>query len=362
MAKRKRPVMIMAGGTGGHVYPALAVARELLSRDIPVFWLGTRAGIESRVIPAEGLSICYLSASGVRGKGAAKLLKAPFMIFWSICQALWIVLKRRPKAVLGMGGFVTGPGGFAARLLLKPLIIQEQNAVAGMTNRMLSKIANKVCEAFPGSFNTKKPVLLTGNPVRADIVALDDPEKRFKARNGSIRLLVLGGSLGAQAINAVLPQALANLSEEQRPEVRHQAGERNLEQAREYYQQASIQVELTAFIEDMSEAYSWADIVLCRAGALTISELTAAGVGSILVPFPHAVDDHQTKNASFITKAKAGQLIAQRELTVEKLTEILKSHVGQRHELLNMAKAARSLAITDSAVQVADLIVSLGKY
>jgi len=362
MAKRIRPVMIMAGGTGGHVFPALAVARELQSRDIPVIWLGTHRGIEARIIPEEGIEINWLAASGLRGKGISKLFKAPFMLSWSVLQALWIVLKKRPKAVLGMGGFVTGPGGLASRILLKPLIIQEQNAVAGMTNRLLAKIANQVCEAFPGSFSSGKPVLLTGNPVRADIVNLPTPEVRFKGRTGPIRLLVIGGSLGAQAINAVLPQALANLAEDQRPEVRHQAGERNFEQAHEYYQQAHITVELTAFIDDMAEAYAWADVVLCRAGALTISELTAAGIGSILVPFPHAVDDHQTKNASFITDAKAGELISQRELSVERLTKVLASQFGKRDELLIMACAARSLAITDSAVQVADVIVRLGKY
>lgn len=352
----------MAGGTGGHVFPALAVARELQSRSIPVIWLGTRKGIEARVIPAEGIPINWLPASGLRGKKLGKLFKAPFMLTWSILQALWIVLKRRPKVLLGMGGFVTGPGGVAGRLLGKPLCIHEQNAIAGMTNRLLSKIANQVCEAFPGSFVAGKKTLLTGNPVRADIAALPPPAQRFADRDGPIRLLVLGGSLGAQAINEVLPRALAVLEPSLRPLVRHQAGERNIDQAREYYRQAGIEVDLTAFIKDMAEAYGWADIVLCRAGALTISELTSAGVGSILVPFPHAVDDHQTKNAGFITVANAGQLIPQTELTVERLSAVLKSFANDRNSLLKMAEAARALAVNNSAKQVADICEKLGKY
>lgn len=359
MAK-KRPVLIMAGGTGGHVFPALAVARELMARDIPVRWLGTRRGIEAKIIPAEGIPIDWLSVSGLRGKKLGKLFKAPFMLTISMFQAIWIMLKRRPRVVVGMGGFVTGPGGVAARMTFRPLCIQEQNAIAGFTNRMLSKIANVVCEAFPGSFKKRK-THVTGNPVRSDIVALPEPEQRFAGREGRMRVLVVGGSLGAQAINETVPKALAMMPAEKRPQVRHQTGEKNYESACEYYRQAGSEADVTAFINDMSEAYGWADLVICRAGALTVSELTAAGVGAILVPYPHAVDDHQTANAGFLTEASAAVLMPQKELTAEKLVELLTAYESDRGKLLTMAKAARGLAIPDSAQQVADICLALCK-
>ena len=358
---KSRPVLVMAGGTGGHVFPALAVARELMQRGVPVVWLGTRKGLEAKIIPAEGIRIEWLSVAGLRGKKLSRLLIAPFMLAWSGLQALWVVLRLRPRAVLGMGGFVTGPGGVAAKLLFKPLCIHEQNAIPGLTNRLLAKIANQVCSAFPGVFAPQRKYLVTGNPVRTEIVDLPEPAQRFATRNGRLRLLVLGGSLGAQAINAALPKALAMMKPQERPEVRHQAGARNIEQAREYYRQQGIEVTLTAFIDDMAEAYGWADLVLCRAGALTVSELAAAGVGSLLVPYPHAVDDHQTANARFLTDAGAAELLPQQTLTPERLYESLRGFAGQRPKLLAMAQAARALAVTDSARQVADLCLALSK-
>ena len=358
-----RPVIVMAGGTGGHIFPALAVAREIMERDIPVVWLGTRKGLEAKIIPAEGIPVKWLSVSGIRGKGKLKLLLAPFMLSWAIMQALWIMITLRPRVVLGMGGFVTGPGGLAARLTFRPVCIHEQNAIAGMTNRLLSKIAKHVCEAFPGSFSKLKKTTLTGNPVRADIVGLPTPEQRFAGRDNSspMRLLVLGGSLGAQAINETLPKALARLSSDEMPEVRHQAGARNHEAAKESYKQAGVNIEPVAFIDDMAEAYGWADLVLCRAGALTLSELTAAGVGSLLVPYPHAVDDHQTANAKFLTDANAAILIPQPDLNANDLVETLRAYISDRSKLLAMANAARDLAIPDSAQQVADICLSFAR-
>ncbi len=353
MAKT-RPVMIMAGGTGGHVFPALAVARELLSRNIPVVWLGTRKGLEARIVPAEGIPIEWLSVGGLRGKKMGRLLMAPFMLVVSILQALWIMGRHRPRVVLGMGGFVTGPGGLAARLTFRPLCIHEQNAIAGLTNRLLARIAHRVFEAFPHSFAQRRDTQLTGNPVRQEIAAIAPPEQRFLGRTTPLQVLVLGGSLGADAINKVLPQALARLTPPWRPRVRHQAGERNLDKARGYYREAGIEVELSAFINDMAEAYAWADLVVCRAGALTLAELAAAGVGAILIPFPFAVDDHQTANARYFTQAGAGMLIPQDQLDADQLAALIKEFSQDRGRLLQWAQAARALAITDSAKQVAD--------
>lgn len=359
MKKNTGPVLVMAGGTGGHVFPALAVARELRARGIPVVWLGTRTGLEAKIIPAEGIPIRWLAVSGLRGKKWSKLVKAPFMLLWSGLQALWIMLRIRPRVVLGMGGFVTGPGGLAAKLTFRPLCIHEQNAIAGFTNRMLAKIANRVCEAFPKSIVSSKGTLLTGNPVRQDIASLPEPAQRFSQHSGPMRLLVLGGSLGAQAINEIVPLALAMIPLDRRPLVRHQAGERILEQAQMFYRQAGVEVELLPFIKDMADAYGWADLVLCRSGALTVCELAAAGVGSILVPFPHAVDDHQTANARYLTNAQAAFMIPQRDLRAEQLAELLLKYAADRPALLKMAQAARSLAITDAAKQVADLCLQL---
>ncbi len=357
----KRPVLVMAGGTGGHIFPALAVAKEIMARGIPVVWLGTRKGLEAKIIPAEDIPVKWLSVSGIRGKGKLRLLLAPFMLSWAMMQALWVMISLRPRAVLGMGGFVTGPGGLAAKLTFRPVCIHEQNAIPGMTNRLLSKIAKHVCIAFPGSFGKLKKTTLTGNPVRAEIVAIEDPESRFAERTESTRLLVLGGSLGAQAINETLPQALALLSPEMMPEVRHQAGARNLEGAIDSYKKAGVNITPVAFIENMAEAYAWADLILCRAGALTLAEITAAGVASILVPFPYAVDDHQTANAKYLTDANAAILIPQSDLQAEDLAETLKGFIGDRKKLLAMAQAARSLAISNSAEQVADILLGTAR-
>lgn len=342
-------VMIMAGGTGGHVFPALAVAAELRERGAEVFWLGTRQGLEARLVPAAGITMEWVSVSGLRGKGATTWLMAPWRILWAALQVLAVMLRQRPVVVLGMGGFATGPGGVMTWLLRKPLVIHEQNAIAGLTNRLLAPLARRVLEAFPGTFHGKH-VIHTGNPVRHGIAALPNPNERFAGRSGALRLLVLGGSLGARALNEVVPAAISLLSS--RPEIWHQAGNRNLDDTLEHYRNAAVTARVEPFIEDMAAAYAWADLVLCRAGALTVAELAAAGVGAILVPYPHAVDDHQSRNAAYLTDAGAALAIQQRELTRDKLCELLASFVD-RSRLLLMAEAARRLALPQAAALVA---------
>ncbi len=352
-------IMIMAGGTGGHVFPALAVANELRARGAEVFWLGTRNGLEAKVVPEAGIDIEWISISGLRGKGVIGWLLAPFRLAKAIAQSIEVIFRRRPMAVLGMGGFVSGPGGLVTWLLRKPLLIHEQNAIAGLTNKLLAKRANKVMEAFPGTFKGLKTVISLGNPVRKEIAELPEPAERFAGREGKLRVLVIGGSLGAQALNETVPQAIAQIDEAQRPEVFHQAGQRNIEAAREQYDACAVEAKVEPFIADMAEAYAWADVVICRSGALTVCELAAAGVGAVLVPFPFAVDDHQTANGRYLAGAGAAELVQQSALTAEKLSEILQGFVvdcqSGRERLLAMANKARALAKPESTRQVADL-------
>lgn len=345
-------VMIMAGGTGGHVFPALAVAAELRARGAEVFWLGTRRGLEAQLVPAAGIDMEWISVAGLRGKGGLAWLLAPFQLLRAAAQVAVVIFRQRPTAVLGMGGFVTGPGGVMTWLLRKPLVIHEQNSIAGMTNRLLAPLAQRVCAAFPDTFR-RKDVLHTGNPVRREIAELPAPERRFAGRGGPIRLLVLGGSLGARALNEVVPAAVALMNA--RPTIWHQTGGRNLDEARAAYQNAGVTARIEPFIDDMAAAYAWADLVLCRAGALTIAELAAAGVGALLVPYPHAVDDHQTHNAQYLVQARAALVVQQRELTATSLHELLTPFCGDsaRSHLVNMAQAARRLARTDAAALVA---------
>ena len=304
-------VMVMAGGTGGHVFPALAVADWLREQGCEIFWLGTPRGMEAKLVAERGYRMEAIDVKGVRGTGWRRRLAAPFVILRALWQSFAVLHRNRPGLVLGMGGFVTGPGGLMARLLRIPLVIQEQNAIPGFTNRLLSRIANRVFEAFPGSFDRSVKAELSGNPVRATIAALPAPEKRLKDHTGPTRLLVLGGSLGAQVLNRMVPAALAGIEPELRPQVLHQAGEKTLQDALEAYRQHSVEAEVKAFLDDMAGAYSWANLVICRAGALTISELAAVGLGALLVPFPHAVDDHQTRNAGVLVDAGAGLLMPQ---------------------------------------------------
>jgi UDP-N-acetylglucosamine--N-acetylmuramyl-(pentapeptide) pyrophosphoryl-undecaprenol N-acetylglucosamine transferase len=338
----------MAGGTGGHVFPALAVADELKRRGHPVAWLGTKAGLEARIVPATGIPVNWISVKGLRGNGILRLIGAPFMLLWSLLQAAVVLLKLRPLAVLGMGGFVTGPGGAMAWLLRRPLIIHEQNSVAGLTNRLLARLADPVLEAFPGSL---PGAISTGNPLRRSITTLPFSEPETTSRRA--HLLVVGGSLGAAALNEQVPAVLADMDPQQRPEVWHQTGLKQIDSARKHYTEAGVDVRLDAFIEDMAAAYQWADLVLCRAGALTIAELAAVGVASILVPYPHAVDDHQTANARYLVDAGAAILLPQSDMSRQRLREAL-NLLQQPGRLLEMARSARSMAKPEAAATVAD--------
>jgi len=344
-ASAKHTVLIMAGGTGGHVFPALALARLLRAASLDVVWLGTRKGIEARVVPAEHLAIEYLSMGGLRGKGALTVLAAPFKLLQSIWQALGVMRRRRPALVVGFGGFVTGPGGVAAWLTRRPLLIHEQNAVAGYANRMLAHLARRVLSAFPKAFPPGVPDEVVGNPLRAEILAQDPPAMRFARRDGALRLLVVGGSLGASRLNAVVPFAVAQLAQAGITlHVRHQAGERGIDAARAAYAAAKISGDVSPFIDDMARAYADADLVICRAGALTVSELAAVGVASVLVPYPAAVDDHQTVNAQFLVREGAAVLIADRDLTADRLSATLRELCAGRGKLLAMAERARLVA------------------
>lgn len=346
-------ITIMAGGTGGHVYPALAVARELVARGWSVSWLGTPDSFESRVVPGQGFEFDTIAAFRLRGQGVADRLLAPFRLLRAMRQAMSILRRRKPQVVLGMGGFVTGPGGVVSRLLRIPLVVHEQNAIPGLTNRWLARIATRVLEAFPGSFPARGAVTATGNPIRADIAALPQPSPIVAER--PLHLLVMGGSLGAEALNETMPVVVAGLPVELRPLVRHQAGRGKAEATRWRYTERDVPADVSEFLDDMADAYGWADLVVCRSGALTVSELMAAGKPSILVPFPFAVDDHQTANAWFLSNADAALLIQQRDITIERLAGILGDLLADRPRLLAMALQAYGMARRDAAVSVADV-------
>lgn len=342
--------MIVAGGTGGHVFPALAVAERLRELGHEVFWMGTESGLEARVVPARGIDIEWVRVAGLRGKGVGGLLQAPLRISRALLQSLAIVRRRRPDVVLGMGGYVAGPGGVAAWMLRKPLVIHEQNAAPGTTNRILASFANRVLQAFPHALKGGATV---GNPVRAGFSAVPEPAVRFAGREGRLRLLVLGGSQGALALNERVPQALALLPPEQRPQVRHQAG-RTIERAEQAYRQAGVEAGIEAFIEDMPAAYAWADLVVCRSGAMTVAELAAAGCASLLVPFPYATDDHQTHNGEYLVSAGAAWLIAESSLSPERLADALQV---ERSTLLRMSEAARAAAWPQALDTIVETLV-----
>ncbi|MDB6092341.1 MAG: undecaprenyldiphospho-muramoylpentapeptide beta-N-acetylglucosaminyltransferase [Gammaproteobacteria bacterium] len=356
-----RPILVMAGGTGGHVFPALALAQMLREKAIDVVWLGTQRGLEARVIPAAGIPIEWLSVGGLRGKGFLTLLAAPFRLAMALTQALRVMWRHRPVVVVGLGGFVTGPGGVAAWLTGRPLVIHEQNAIAGFTNRCLAHISREVLEAFPNSFGRDVKARAIGNPVREDISAVPPPAERFATRGGVIRILVIGGSQGAARLNSVVPFALARLAGSMSFDVRHQAGERWIEAGRQSYASAGVRADVRPFIEDMAEAYGWADLVICRSGALTVSELAAVGVGAILVPFPAAVDDHQTHNAQYLVREGAAVLIADRALTAERLATELQHLCAGRGKLLAMAERARLLAKPNATAELAASCLQLAR-
>ncbi len=352
-----RPVLIIAGGTGGHVFPALAVAQVLTARSVPVIWLGTPNGLEARVVPEAGLTLETVSVRGLRGNGLAGWLKAPWMVARAMVQALAVIRRHRPRVVLGMGGYVAGPGGVMARLRRLPLVIHEQNAIAGFTNRLLSRLATRVLTGLDAPFPRGVAAEFTGNPLRAGIA--ERPTTGATVPAGRPRLLIIGGSLGALSLNRAVPPAIAALPEADRPDIRHQAGRRTLDIARSAYVEAGVQAQVDAFIDDMAEAYRWCDLVVCRAGALTVSELAAAGVPAILVPFPHAVDDHQTANARFLVDAGGARMIADHELGPETLAGLLSELLGDRDRLRAMGDAARRVGRPAAAERVADICLEV---
>ena len=351
--------MILAGGTGGHIFPGIAVARALGERDVPVVWLGSAGGMETRLVSKHGIAIETLKISGLRGKGALALLTAPFRILRALFEALAILRRHHPRSVLSMGGFAAGPGGIAAWLLRRPLIVHEANRAPGFTNRVLAKCARRVLCGFPNSFRRGGETV--GNPVRAEVAALPPPAQRFAERaefdkGGAFRLLVLGGSQGARALNNAVPKALAALPDVC-VEVRHQSGENLRAEAELAYANAGVSASIEPFIQDMASAYAWADLVICRAGAMTLAELCAAGVGSLLVPFPLAVDDHQTRNAEYLVELGAAQLLPQGDDLDQRLLAALNALLPNRSVLLAMAESARAIALPDAATHVADICI-----
>ncbi|MDO8262592.1 MAG: undecaprenyldiphospho-muramoylpentapeptide beta-N-acetylglucosaminyltransferase [Gallionella sp.] len=359
-----RSILIMAGGTGGHIMPGLAVADVLRAQGWKVTWLGAPGSMEAELVPRHGYGMAWVRFSGVRGKGLLRKLLLPFNLLTALWQSAAAIFRHRPDVVLGMGGYITFPGGLMAALLRRPLVIHEQNSIAGLSNRVLAHFAQKVLSGFP---DVLPKAVWCGNPVRSSIATLPDPQTRYRARSGKLNVLVVGGSLGARAINEVMPQALALLeragaspapTEDMQFNVVHQTGKQHFEAVQHLYQQAGVQADIRPFLDDMAACYANADVVICRAGALTVAELAAAGVASILIPFPFAVDDHQTHNARFLSEQGAAVLLPQSELSAEKLARLLRGLMdGERgrEKLLAMAQQARSLAKADAALAVARL-------
>lgn len=349
-----RTLLVMAGGTGGHIFPGIAVAEALRLRGWRIVWMGNPDGMEARLVPERGYDMAWIRFSALRGKGLLRKLLLPFNLLRGFWQALGALRRVRPDAVLGMGGYVTFPGGMMAALLGRPLVLHEQNSVAGLANRVLSAVADKVMTGFPNVLRNGEWV---GNPVRADIAAVPPPEQRFDGRSGPLSLLVVGGSLGAAALNDVVPRALARIPEEERPRVIHQAGAKQIDALLASYADSGVAGELLPFIDDMAARYAEADLVICRAGALTIAELAAVGVASVLVPFPHAVDDHQTGNARFLADRGAAILVPQTALDAARLADLIMGL--DRTQLLEMARNARAAARADAAERVAQTCEAL---
>ena len=353
-------VMITTGGTGGHIFPGLAVAAKLIARGLSVFWLGTREGLEATLVPEHGVEFEGLSFRGVRGKGLRTLLFGPYALLAACIDSLSIMRRRQPSVVLGFGGFASFPGALMGVATGRPLVLHDANAVAGLANRVLAYGADRILLGFPNALAGRhaKKSTWVGNPLRDSIAQLPPPAERFAGRTGPLRLLVVGGSLGAQALNERLPAALARIGEAARPQVVHQSGAKHLEQLREAYRSANVDADCVAFIDDMAARYAWADLVVCRGGAVTIAELAAVGLGGIVVPLPGAIADEQTANADFLAAAGAAHRIAQDALTPERLATLLERMT--RQQALAMANAARNLGRPDAADRVADVCVELG--
>jgi UDP-N-acetylglucosamine--N-acetylmuramyl-(pentapeptide) pyrophosphoryl-undecaprenol N-acetylglucosamine transferase len=344
---RQKTALIMAGGTGGHIFPGLAVAEELRARGWLVRWLGTPGSMESRIVPQHGFDVETIDFSGVRGKGLVTLALLPLRLLRAFWQALAVVRRVKPDVVLGMGGYVTFPGGMMAVLAGRPLVLHEQNSVAGMANKVLAGVADRIFTAFPGVLKKGQWV---GNPLRAAFTRQPGPAERFAGRQGPLRLLVVGGSLGARALNEIVPQALALIPEGRRPVVTHQSGAAQIEQLRASYEAAGVQAELTPFIDDTAAAYAAADVIVCRAGASTVTEIAAVGAAAVFVPFPHAVDDHQTTNARFLVDAGGGWLVQQADLTPRGLADMLLNM--ERPALMERALKAKNMQKTQATREV----------
>ncbi|SMC26669.1 UDP-N-acetylglucosamine-N-acetylmuramylpentapeptide N-acetylglucosamine transferase [Andreprevotia lacus DSM 23236] len=350
-----RTLLIMAGGTGGHIFPALAVAQAVRAKGWKVVWLGAQGAMETRIVPQHDIPLETLAITGVRGKGLARKLVQPWVQLKALCKSFSVIFRHRPDVAIGFGGFTGFAGGLATRLLWLPLVVHEQNSVAGLTNKTLAKIASRVLFAFPSAFPARDGCV--GNPVRGEITGLPEPLARFAERSGALRLLVVGGSLGAQVFNEQVPKALALLPAEQRPQVIHQAGEKHIEALKANYAAAGVDAECVAFIGDMANAYADADLVLCRAGALTVAELACVGAASVLVPFPSAVDDHQTGNARYLSDAGAGLLLPQAQFSAERFAALLRE--TDRASCLAMAERARQLAKPDATLSVVQVLEEL---
>ncbi|MGY8525800.1 undecaprenyldiphospho-muramoylpentapeptide beta-N-acetylglucosaminyltransferase [Paracidovorax citrulli] len=355
-AHPQKTLMVMAGGTGGHVFPGLAVANALREQGWRVVWLGNRTGMEAALVPKHGIPMEYIQFGGLRGKGLVTKLLLPLNLLRAFGQSIAALRRVRPNVVLGMGGYITFPAGMMASLLGRPLVLHEQNSIAGLANKVLAKVADRVLCAFPEALPGAE---WTGNPVREELAALPEPGARYDGRTGALRVLVVGGSLGAQALNEVVPKALALLAPGERPLVRHQAGVKQIDALRANYAAAGVEAEAVPFIDDMARAYAEADLVICRAGAMTVSEVAAAGVAALFVPFPHAVDDHQTTNARFLADTGAALLVQQRELKAEDLARTLSGLT--RETLKDMARRARELAKPDATHRVAQICSQMAK-
>jgi UDP-N-acetylglucosamine--N-acetylmuramyl-(pentapeptide) pyrophosphoryl-undecaprenol N-acetylglucosamine transferase len=350
-----RTILVMAGGTGGHIFPALAVAEKMRERGWRVVWLGNPDGMEARLVPQHGFEMVWVKFAALRGKGLLRKLLLPLNLLKGFWQAQKAIRDVQPNVVLGMGGYITFPGGMMASLFGKPLVVHEQNSVAGLANRVLAGVADKIVTGFP---EVLKKGVWAGNPVRPEIARIAPPAERFAERSGALRLLVIGGSLGAQVLNEMVPQGMALLGENEQPQIVHQAGEKHIEALKANYAAVGVQAHCVSFIEDMAGAYEWADLVICRSGALTVAELAAAGVASILVPFPHAVDDHQSGNARFLVNVGGAFLLPQNELTAEAIA-LIRNY--SRSQLLEMAEKARSLAKPDATEEVANICAESAK-
>ena len=357
MTATTKTLLVMAGGTGGHIYPAMAVADYLQAKGWNIVWLCTVGGMENRLLANKSYIKAMMTMRGVRGKGVLGWLLLPVKLSLALIQAYKAIAEFKPNLVLGMGGFAAFPGGLMAYIMRKPLLIHEQNSVAGLTNKTLACLATRILAAFPAAFGAK--ATLVGNPVRAEIAQVPTPQSRMQKRSGPLRLFVVGGSLGAQILNQVLPEALKKIPSALRPQVIHQAGEKHIGDLQVRYQDMGVHAETKAFIEDMAGMYSWADIVICRSGALTVAELSAAGVASVLVPFPHAVDDHQTSNAHYLADAGAAILIPQNTFNAEKLASFIQGL--NREQCLNMSIKARALGKPEATASVANICMELAR-